>query len=420
MTFHPNETSPAIPFVRRQTAADLDAVATCRTESLFAADVAANHNVIASRLGNRRVLAVGGGGSIGAATVRLVLDYRPAAVHVVDQSENYLAELIRELRGRPEGLADVDFRTLPLDYGSPIMARLLRDLPPYDVVLNFAALKHVRSEKDVYSVLQMLDTNIVRHNLFKRWLADHRHGATYFAVSTDKAANPVSLMGASKRLMEDLIFSATTEYSRSTTSARFANVAFSNGSLLQGFVYRLAKRQPLAVPRDTQRYFISHHEAAELCLLAALVLPDRHIGVPRVNPYLQLQPLESIAHRFLEYHRLMPVCYLDEAQARRDVETLAARGRWPLLLTPLDTSGEKPYEEFVGAGETLSECGLAAMQAIHHVPSAAVEQGLFEQLQKIVNEPHTPVSKGELIDVVKCALTNFRHTDTGRDLDQRL
>src|SRR5262249_1792021 len=184
---------------------------------------------------------------------RLALDYRPAAVHVIDQNENYLAELVRELRGRPRGLADVDFQTLPLDYGSPVMARLLRDSPPYDVVLNFAALKHVRSEKDVYSVLQMLDTNIVRHNHFKPWLADHGPGATYFAVSTDKAANPVSLMGASKRLMEDLIFSAATEHSRSTTSARFANVAFSNGSLLQGFVYRLAKRQPIAVPRDTQR-----------------------------------------------------------------------------------------------------------------------------------------------------------------------
>src|SRR5262249_34178036 len=171
-----------------------------------------------------------------------------------------------------------------------------------------------------------------------------------------------------------------------------------NRSVSQGFIYRLAKRQPLAVPRDAQRYFISHHEAAELCLLAALVLPDRHIGVPRDNPRLQLQPLESIARRFLEYHQLMPVCYLDEARARHDVKTLAARGRWPLLLTPLDTSGEKPYEEFVGVGETLSECGLAAMQAIRHVPSAAVEQGLFEQLQKMVNEPHSSVAKGQLVD----------------------
>jgi FlaA1/EpsC-like NDP-sugar epimerase len=314
----------------------------------------------------------------------------------------------------------VDFRTLPLDYGSSVMARLLRDSPPYDVVLNFAALKHVRSEKDLYSILQMLDTNIVRHSLFKRWLADHGHGATYFAVSTDKAANPVSLMGASKRLMEDLIFSTATEHSQSTTSARFANVAFSNGSLLQGFAYRLAKHQPLAVPRDTQRYFISHQEAAELCVLAALVLPDRHIGIPRNNPHLQLQLLESIARRFLEYHRLMPVCYLDEAQARRDVETLATRGHWPLLLTPLDTSGEKPYEEFVAAGETLSECGLATMQAIRHVPSAAVEQGLFERLQKMVNEPHSSVAKAELVDAVTRALMNFRHTDTGRNLDQRL
>ena len=272
----------ARPFMAGTETAELTSIVTGRTASLFAGDLEASSDRVFAKVRDRRILVIGGGGSIGAATVRIILDYRPSALHVVDHNENYLAELVRELRGRAAGIPDIDFRALPLDYGGPVMERLLADLPPYDVVLNFAALKHVRSEKDIYSVLQMFDTNLVRHVRFKRWLADHRHGATYFAVSTDKAANPVSLMGASKRLMEDLIFDIAAASGQSTTSARFANVAFSNGSLLQGFGYRLAKRQPLAVPRDTRRYFISHQEAGELCLLATCRIPDKsHRGAAR-------------------------------------------------------------------------------------------------------------------------------------------
>src|SRR5580700_3911214 len=247
----------ARPFVAGTETVDLTSIVTGRADSLFARDLEASSDRVVAKVRDRRILVIGGGGSIGAATVRIILDYRPSALHVVDHNENYLAELVRELRGRSAGIPDIDFRTLPLDYGGPVMERFLRESPPYDVVLNFAALKHVRSEKDIYSVLQMFDTNVVRHIRFKRWLAEYRHGSTYFAVSTDQAANPVSLMGASKRLMEDLIFDIAAESYQSTTSARFANVAFSNGSLLQGFSHRLAKRQPLAVPRGTRRYFIS-------------------------------------------------------------------------------------------------------------------------------------------------------------------
>jgi nucleoside-diphosphate-sugar epimerase len=398
----------------------LDALVTGRTDSLFASDLETSREALSCNLRGRRVLIVGGGGSIGAATVGLVIDYAPAAVHVVDQNENYLAELVRELRGRPNGLPDVDFRALPLDYGSPTMERLLMAVAPYDVVLNFAALKHVRSEKDVYSVLQMFDTNLVRHIRFKRWLAEHWHGAIYFAVSTDKAADPVSLMGASKRLMEDLIFSIAAEHSRSITSARFANVAFSNGSLLQGFCHRLAKRQPLAVPRATRRYFISHREAAELCLLAAFQVPTRHIAVPRVNEGLQLQLLEDIASRLLTFYGLVAVPYTDEVRARRDIERLAARSQWPVLATPLDTSGERSYEDFVGQGETTSDCGLSAVLAVPHVPSGAFERGLFDQLDRLVNDPHVPVGKLGIVDSIKTVLSNFCHADSDRNLDQRL
>jgi len=405
---------------RGGTGDQLDALVTGRSESLFSSDLETSRNTLFSNLSGRRVLIVGGGGSIGAATVGLVTEYAPAALHVVDQNENYLAELARELRGRPNGLPDLDFRTLPLDYGSPTMERFLMAVAPYDVVLNFAALKHVRSEKDIYSVLQMFDTNIVRHIRFKRWLAGRGHGSVYFAVSTDKAADPASLMGASKRLMEDLIFSIAAEHSRSITSARFANVAFSNGSLLQGFCHRLAKRQPLAVPRATRRYFISHREAAELCLLAAFQIPTRHIAVPRVNEELQLQLLEDIASRLLTFYGLVAVPYTDEVRARRDVERLAARSQWPLVVTPLDTSGERSYERFVGQGETTSDCGLSAVLAVPHVPSGAVERGLFDQLDRWVNDPHISVGKVGIVDSIKTVLSNFCHADSDRNLDQRL
>lgn len=367
-----------------------------------------------------RILAIGGGGSIGAATVRLILDYLPSALHVIDHNENSLAELVRELRGRPAGIPNIDFRALPLDYGGPVMERFLADAPQYDVVLNFAALKHVRSEKDIHSILQMFDTNVVRHIRFKRWLAERRHGSIYFAVSTDKAANPVSLMGASKRLMEDLIFDIAAERHQSVTSARFANVAFSNGSLLQGFGYRLAKRQPLAVPRDTRRYFISHQEASELCILASCRVPDGHIAVPCANTKFQLQLLEDVAAACLDYWGLRAERYLDEVRARNDVERLAREGRWPLLLTQLDTGGEKPFEEFVGTGESLTDCGLANVSALRHIPYANAGQDLFDQISRWVDEPALAVTKGGFVGAISDALPNFHHAESERNLDQQL
>jgi nucleoside-diphosphate-sugar epimerase len=408
------------PFIAGTETAELTAIVTGRTTSLFASDLEASSEPVLAKLRDRRILVIGGGGSIGAATVRIILDYQPSALHIVDHSENYLAELVRELRGRSAGIPDIDFRALPLDYGGPVMERFLADSPPYDVVLNFAALKHVRSEKDIYSVLQMFDTNVVGHLRFKRWLADHRHGATYFAVSTDKAANPVSLMGASKRLMEDLIFDVAAARCQSTTSARFANVAFSNGSLLQGFGYRLAKRQPLAVPRDTRRYFISHQEAGELCLLATCRIPDGHIAVPRVDATLQLQLLEDIACACLDYWGLSAERYVDEAQARNDVEPLAREGRWPLLLTPLDTGGEKPFEEFVGAGESAIDCGLLNVSALRHIPGVTAGQELFEQIARWVDEPDFAIAKAKFVSVISAALPNFRHSQSEQNLDQRL
>jgi FlaA1/EpsC-like NDP-sugar epimerase len=406
--------------VASSTHGEIDYAVTRRKQSFFWSDLNAYSADISAKLRGRRVLVIGGGGSIGSATTRLLVDYAPSVVHVIDQNENYLVELVRYLRGRPLGLGNIDFRTLPIDYGSSIMERFLREAEqPYEIVLNFAALKHVRSEKDIYSVLQMLDTNLVRHARFKHWLSKYGHGRMYFAVSTDKAANPTSVMGASKRLMEDLTFGLYTAEAQSTTSARFANVAFSNGSLLDGFLRRLASRQPLAAPRDTRRYFLSQTEAGELCLSAALLAPDKHVAFPNLSPSEGLQSLESIAVSVLEHFGLTPQWYEDEEGARRDLERIARTGRWPLLLTPLNTSGEKSYEEFVGEGETVVDIGMKAIRAFRHVPSRAIDKQLFDRIAALIDDAHTSVNMNRIIEDISQVLASFCHVNTGKNLDQR-
>jgi FlaA1/EpsC-like NDP-sugar epimerase len=216
-----------------------------------------------------------------------------------------------------------------------------------------------------------------------------------------------------------LTFGLDTAQAQATTSARFANVSFSNGSLLDGFLRRLAARQPLAAPRDTRRYFISQTEAGELCLIAALLAPDKHVAFPNLNPSEELQSLESIAVRVLEHFGLTPQFYEDEESARRDLERIAHTGRWPLLLTPLDTSGEKSYEEFVGEGETAVDIGMKAIRAFCHVPSQAMDSKLFDRMAVLIDDARRPVNMSRIVEEISQGLTSFCHVDTGKNLDQR-
>jgi FlaA1/EpsC-like NDP-sugar epimerase len=396
-------------------APSLESAVVGRDASFLAEDYLRCRPQIEAAVAGRRVLVVGGAGSIGAMAAELLCAFQPAALHVLDVNENGLAELVRDLRSR--GLAPEELRALPLDYGSPVVERLLRESPRYDVVMNFAALKHVRSEKDVYSLLQMIDTNVVKHATFLGWLARSGHTGRYFAVSTDKAANPTSLMGASKRLMEDVVFAGPAAV---TTSARFANVAFSNGSLLQSFLLRLAKRQPLAVPRETRRYFISVREAAEICLLATAVAPSGHVLVPRLDPETDLQPLERIAAATLGHFGFEPALYEDVADALARVPEDMAAGRYPLVLTPLDTSGEKPYEEFWGEDESAREVGLKHLLAVEHVPPPAEAlSAALRRLAGLVAEPTRAADKADVVETIGSVVPTFRHRETGRSLDDR-
>ncbi len=309
------------------------------------------------------------------------------------------------------------------------MRYLMRQERPYDIVLNFAAIKHVRSEKDSFSILQMLDTNIVKQARFRRWLAESSPEARYFSVSTDKAANPSSFMGATKRIMEHVLFDSAIApgFRGEVTSARFANVAFSNGSLLQSFENRLARAEPLACPKEIRRYFVSLEESGHICTLAALLAPAGHIAIPRLDPREHLVPLQGIAEKFLEASGYAPRLYDDELAAKAELDDTRGAKRWPLIMTPADTGGEKPYEEFVANGEMVVEIGLGSMQAVPHRPSPTGNLAdVIGRLERVVAGDGAGVDAAEIDkDRLKGVIGEIEpdflatHRDSDRNLDQR-
>lgn len=398
-------------------------LATGRNSSLFTADLATSDAAIRDSVSGSRLLVIGGAGSIGGATVRALLRYAPAALDVVDQSENALAELVRDVRSDDLVRPATTLRLLPLDYGAPVTARVIRDEAPYDAVLHFAALKHVRSGKDAASVLQMLDTNVIKQRRFMGWLADRGAPARYFAVSTDKAANPVNHMGASKRLMEHLLFTHGVSglSPDHATSARFANVAFSAGSLLASWRERMDRRQPIAVPRDTYRYFVSLDEAAAICLLAAFALPGRALAIPRMTANSDLHELAPIAAAFARAAGYEPEWHESEADARAAIGTSVPAGRWPVLLTPLDTEGEKESEEFVGAGEAAAEAGWKELRAVpQRGADPAALAAALDQLEAWVARPDLAVSRRDIAQVVASVVPEFAPVANVRSLDERM
>lgn len=400
---------------------ELVALATGQRASRWANDVAASDGGIRSAYEGRRMLVIGGAGSIGAATVRALLPFAPSAVHIIDQNENGLAELARDIRGSGIVSAGVDLRLMPLDYGAAVTRRFVAAAGPYDVVLHFAAIKHVRSEKDPSSILQMLDTNVVKQARLLSWLAEDGAPSRYFAVSTDKAADPANFMGASKRLMEQLLFTGAPLGTAVVTSARFANVAFSAGSLLESWGERLAKGQPLAVPRDTRRYFVSMHEAAAICLLAASVVPGRHVAVPRLTVDADLRELAPIAEGFVEAAGYAAAWYDDEELARDAVAREAARGAWPILRTLRDTDGEKSEEIFVGAREAAVEVGLRQLRAVPQCGAdAAALQDVLATLSRWIHDAGVPADRAAIAQCVTRVVPEFAPYASGKSLDDRM
>ena len=371
-----------------------------RSSSFFYEDLVDAAAELAESIGGKRILLIGGAGSIGFSTLRTIIQFGPSSLHVIDQNENGLAELVRALRSDADTPPLHDLLTLPFDFGGdPFRLWLSANSVQYDVVLNFAALKHVRSEKDPFSILAMLETNVLHLDRLSQLLGDRSGLRRMFSVSTDKAANPSSMMGATKRLMEHALFRPTQPWAPETevTSARFANVAFSNGSLLQGWQSRIASRQPLACPEDCRRFFVSLSESGHLCTLAGFLGTDQTLSVPALDPSEHLVLLSDVAQKFLDFHGLNAHFTRDPQEALERVEELSAEGSWPILLTPLDTGGEKPYEEFVGEHETARLSRFDALLELDYLP------------------PTDPESFPELVSTLRDMLGGVRHGDVSAD-----
>lgn len=391
-----------------------------RREALFQEDIARHGAEIDAKVAASRFLVVGGAGSIGAAVVRELFARQPQTLHVIDISENNLAELVRDLRASL-GYATKDFHAYCFDaLGSEFDAfadDVVQRGAGYDYVLNFSALKHVRSEKDPFTLMRLIDVNIF---LTRKLLAfAQRVGAQkFFCVSTDKAANPVNMMGGSKRIMEMFLGGEGGETAVST--ARFANVAFSDGSLPHAWTQRLQKRQPIAAPADVRRYFVTAQEGAQLCLFSILQANDGEICFPKLSERLHLITFSAMAEKFLRAAGLEPHPCASEEAARRRVDELSARGEWPCYFFASDTTGEKDFEEFYTASEQVDWDRYAEIGVVRNDATAdrtALER-FVDEIQTLRQRRRW--SKAELVECFDRLLPNFAHHETGKYLDNRM
>jgi len=398
-----------------------------RDQSFLFDDLTGFEPVLRDVIAGSRILFIGAAGSIGLNTLKTVARFKPAALHVIDHNENGLAEIVRTLRSSATPFEVDDFLLLPFDYGARPFAQWIKTQSAgYDYILNFAALKHVRSEKDPYSILAMLETNVLKLQGLSQQFADDARVKRAFCVSTDKAANPSSMMGATKRLMEHALFGQGRAWAGTTqiTSARFANVAMSNGSLLQSWRYRMEQGQPMACPQDCKRYFVTLSEAGHLCTLGALLGEADSILVPRLNPEDHLVTLQSVAETYLQSIGYQPYYTTEEDEARQRVMDLKDQRKWPVLMTPLDTAGEKPYEEFVAENERVLETDFASLDRVPYVPPSepAAFGAFMRTVESWLDGQGADVTLGAIKDAICTVEEAFRasHVVSGKSLDQRV
>ena len=387
-----------------------------RDEVLFEKDLSSYNDELVSLVSKARFLVIGGAGSIGQAVVTEIFKRDPATLHVVDISENNMVELVRNLRSTL-GYGIGDFKTFAVDCGSVEFEALMKNQGPYDYVFNLSALKHVRSEKDPYTLMRMIMVNVF--NTIKTLRLASKMGAKkYFCVSTDKAANPVNMMGASKRIME--MFLMRESLTQDISMARFANVAFSDGSLLHGFNQRFTKKQPFSAPNDVRRYFVTPQESGELCLLSGLLGENRDIFFPKLSEKLHLITFSEIAVRYLRQQGFEPYECESEDEARDRAEELIAKKQWPCYFFKSDTTGEKDFEEFFTDNEDLDMERFETVGVIKNQPD-------FDEasLENFMNSIEALRKKGIWTkdDIVKLyfgLLPEFAHKETGKYLDQRM
>ena len=387
-----------------------------RTAPLFDKDILNRKAELEGLVSKSRFLVIGGAGSIGQAVTREIFKRNPQALHVVDISENNMVELVRDIRSTL-GYIDGDFRTFALDCGSNEYRALINANEGYDYVLNLSALKHVRSEKDPFTLMRLIEVNIL--NTIKTvQMAKDQGAKKYFCVSTDKAANPVNMMGASKRIMEMFLMRESESVEIST--ARFANVAFSDGSLLHGFNQRFAKRQPISAPNDVRRYFVTPQESGELCLMSCLLGENRDIFFPKLSEQLHLTTFSDIAERYIENIGYEPYHCSTEQEARDRSNELIASKRWPCYFFKSDTSGEKDFEEFFTNNETLDMERFQNLGVIKN--EADFSSNILDNFLEVVNElrAQTVWEKAPIVDLFNEMIPDFDHKETGKYLDGRM
>lgn len=388
-----------------------------RTRPLFDTDVAARETELREHITGSRILVIGGAGTIGQAVVRELFKRDPRALHVVDISENNLVEVVRDIRSTL-GYGSGDFQTVPVDAGSRYFDAFVESQASYDYICNLSALKHVRSEKDPYTLMRMLEVNVFNTVKTAR-MAAQQGAKKYFAVSTDKAANPVNLMGGSKRIMEKFLHRESANVD--VSMARFANVAFSDGSLLHGFTQRIMKHQPISAPNDVKRYFVTPKESGELCMMSAIFGENLDIFFPDQAGELELTRFSDIAIRFLQQAGYEAVQCETEDEARERVLELIPRKKWPVYFFGSDTTGEKAFEEFFMGNETLDLDIFNGIGVIKNQPS--FDEALLDQFDSeitAIRSSKGPWDKAQIVDSYLKILPELSHEEKGKYLDSRM
>ena len=387
-----------------------------RDSELFSSDIESHEDALKNIIQKSRFMIIGGAGTIGQSVTREIFKRDPKILHVVDISENNMVELVRDLRST-EGYGSGEFKTFAIDCGSLEFEALVNDQGPYDFVFNLSALKHVRSEKDPFTLMRMINVNIF--NTVKTLRMSKEMGAKkYFCVSTDKAANPVNMMGASKRIME--MFLMRESLTQNVSMARFANVAFSDGSLLHGFNQRFSKKQPFSAPNDVSRYFVTPEESGELCLLSGLKGNNRDIFFPKLNEKLHLIKFSEIAQLYLNDRGYEPFECESEDEARSEAAKLIKNKKWPCFFFKSDTTGEKDFEEFFTEREDLDMSRFDAIGVIRNKPNFDENKlNTFEErINNLLNMRKW--NKEEIVELFFELLPEFAHKETGKYLDQKM
>lgn len=390
---------------------------TFRKESMFQKDIEANRAKLQAEIEGKSILVIGGAGTIGSSYIRAVLKFKPTKLTVVDISENGLTELTRDLRSSFGTYIPDDYTTYPINYADPVFEKMFRHANGFDIVANFSAHKHVRSEKDVFSVQALLENNVIRARKLLELLVEFPP-RKFFCVSTDKAANPVNIMGGSKKIMEDMIMAYSDCFA--ITTARFANVAFSNGSLLAGFIDRIMKGQPLSSPSDIRRYFVSPEESGQICMLACMLGKSGEIYFPRLKQD-QMLTFSEIGTRLLSklgYNSLE--CNSEEEARKKASEKKESELDYPVYYFKSDTTGEKAFEEFYTDDEDVSMDEFISLGVVKTTARKKIKDidELFACLTKVFQAKES--TKSEIVSIMKRFLVNFDHIEKGKNLDSKM